>query len=81
MRILKEILTPDYKITIFHWNNRYIIKLEQGFLEQTFKIDQFDLAGEQDLFKIMDETFLKQAADRFAEMGTALRSAIHRLPQ
>lgn len=79
MRIVKEISTPDYKITIFYWNNRYLIKLEQGFLEQTFKINEFDISNEQDVFAIMDETFLKQAMERFSEMAESLYKAVQRV--
>ena len=79
MRIIKEIPLPDYKVTIYHWNNRYLIKLEQGFLEQTFKIDQFEISSEEDILKIItDEIFLEQAMKRFAEMAGSLNEAVHR---
>ena len=49
MRLVREIAHSDCKITIFSWNNRYLIKHEQGMLEQTFKIPELDLSGEEDL--------------------------------
>jgi hypothetical protein len=76
MRVVKEILHPQCKITIFSWNNRYLIKLEQGTLEQTFKIDQFDISGEDELIRLTaDAEFLQQAFDRFQEMGRSLDEA------
>lgn len=78
MRIIAELPHPDFKITIFHWNNRYLLKIEQGYLEQTFKIDQFDLE-EKELEKVLDQTFLNQVALRFAEMHASLRDAIQRV--
>jgi hypothetical protein len=78
MRIIAELPHPDFKITIFHWNNRYLLKIEQGYLEQTFKIDQFDLE-EKALEKVLDKAFLNQVAARFAEMHTSLRDAIQRV--
>lgn len=78
MRIIKEVSLRDFKVTLYHWNNRYLIKLEQGFLEQTFKIDQFDLTGEEDLLSVLDEVFLEEAGRRFADMATSLNAAIGR---
>ena len=75
MRLVREIDRPDCKITIFSWNNRYLIKLEQGLMEQTFKIPEFDLTGEDDLDAILDAEFLQQASLRFQDMGRSLYEA------
>ncbi|WKZ58476.1 MAG: hypothetical protein QY309_11415 [Cyclobacteriaceae bacterium] len=75
MRIIGEIPHPSCKITLFSWNNRYLIKLEQGLLEQTYKIDQFELSGEQELHQILSEEFLTKATNLFSEMEAALRKA------
>ena len=75
MRLVREIPHPDCKITIFSWNNRYLIKLEQGLLEQTFKIPETDVTGEEDLLSIIDAEFLHQARDRFQDMGQSLYEA------
>lgn len=78
MRVVGEITHPQCKITIFAWNNRYLVKLEAGLLEQTFKINQFDVTGEADLHKIVDETFIQEALTRFEEMGRSFQSAVNR---
>jgi hypothetical protein len=75
MRLVREVSHPDFKITIFSWNNRYLIKLEEGMLEQTFKIPETDLAGEDELLEIIDAEFLHQAAARFQDMGQSLYEA------
>lgn len=49
--------------------------MEQGLLEQTFKIPEHDLSGEQDLDAILDAEFLHQASRRFLEMGQSLYEA------
>ncbi len=69
MRLVRELSRPDCKITIFSWNNRYLIKLEQGILEQTFKIPETDVTREEDLVSLLDAKFLHQASLRFLEMG------------
>lgn len=78
MRLVREISHPDCKITIFSWNNRYLIKLEQGFFEQTYKIPEHDLAGDDDLVTLLDAEFLHQAAIRFRDMGRSLYEARQR---
>lgn len=75
MRIIGEIPHPSCKITLFSWNNRYLIKLEQGLLEQTYKVDQFELTSEHDLLRIVSDDFITQSLRLFAEMETALQKA------
>jgi hypothetical protein len=79
MRIVGEIPHPDCRITLLSWNNRYLIKLEQGFLEQTYKINQFDLIQESDLNRILDEKFLEESIARFQEMAKSLQAAMDRV--
>lgn len=76
MRIVGEIPHSQCKITLFSWNNRYLVKLEQGYLEQTFKIDQYDLTSEADLLAIVNEDFIQQALRRFDEMSQAWGNAV-----
>ncbi len=75
MRIVGEIPHPDCKITLFSWNNRYIIKLEHGLLEQTFKIDQFDI-DEASLPTLVNATFVQEALHRFDDMNQSFRKAL-----
>ena len=79
MRVVGEIPYPSCKITILAWNNRYLLKIEQGLLEQTYKINEYDLAGEQDLRTIADETFIQNALTLFEQMRDNLQHAIDRL--
>ena len=75
MRVVGEIPHPEIKITLFHWNNRYLIKLEAGPFEQTFKLQEFDVSSEDDLKQIVSETFLKQAIERFNDLSASLQQA------
>lgn len=78
MRTVREFTRSDCKITIFSWNNRYLIKLEQGPLEQTFKVPEMDVSSEEDLLSILDAEFIQQAAARFDHMGQSLHEAMVR---
>lgn len=76
MRVIREIQHPACRISIFSWNGKYLIKLEQGPLEQTYKIDELDLTGESDLDIILNEEFVKSAIDRFVNMNEDLVRAM-----
>ena len=78
MRVVGEIPHSDCKITIFSWNNRYLIKLEHGLLEQTFKVNEFDISGESEIYRIVDQPFIQEALQRFAEMNRSLHQAMQR---
>jgi hypothetical protein len=75
MRVVGEIPHPECKITIFHWNNKYLVKLELGPFEQTFKISELDITSEQDLQRIVNEDFISKAMARFADMSRSLEDA------
>lgn len=79
MRVVGEIAHPECKITIFHWNNRYLLKLESGAFEQTFKVSEFDIASEDDLKKILSREFIEQALLRFNNMSDSLRQSMETL--
>jgi hypothetical protein len=79
MRVVKEIINHGYRTTIFNWNNKYIIKLETSALEQTYKIDQFDLASDEEAIQIMDSTFINQVMTRFEQMASDMASAMSRM--
>ena len=76
MRIVKEIPLADLKVTIFNWNNKYLVKLEQGLLEQTFKIPETEISSEKDLDALLTDDFLNKARQRFKDMMADLQAAI-----
>ncbi|MGB3468278.1 MAG: hypothetical protein WBA74_23535 [Cyclobacteriaceae bacterium] len=69
MRVVKEIPGDRYNTTIYSWNNKYLVKIEQGNYEQTFKVNEMDLLPGTDISEIVaDEVFLKKVEDRFRDM-------------
>ena len=76
MRVIAELPHPDCKITIFSMNQKYIIKLEKGVFEQIYKISELDVPdGVDGVFKILNDDFLKNAAERFNEMRLDFNTA------
>lgn len=79
MRIIAELPHPDFKISILYMNQKFIAKIEQGALEQSYKIPEMDLTdGVNSVFEILDEEFLKTVAARFAEMRKDYKDAYFR---
>ena len=77
MRIIAELPHPEFKISILSMNQKFIIKIEQGALEQSYKIPEMDLTdGVNSVFEILDEEFLKTVATRFTDMRKAFISSI-----
>jgi hypothetical protein len=72
MRTLAELPHPDCKITIFGMNQKYIIKFEQGNLEQTYKIAEADIVdGVNGVFELLDEEFVNKVLQNFITMRTS----------
>lgn len=69
MRIVKDIPHPRFKITVYSWNGKYIIKIEDAHLEQVYKIDEHQISGLNELEAMMSTPFLLKVLKRFSEMG------------
>lgn len=70
MRLLKELaLTPGIKCSIFTWNEKFIVKLESGNLEQTIKIPVYEVAGEDELeSRIHSREWIHKVEKNFSEL-------------
>lgn len=70
MRVIEEISHPRFKIQIFSYNAKYIVKIELGQFEQSFKIGEIDVMGLEDVKNMITEEFLANCLTRFVEMRT-----------
>ena len=79
MRVVAELPRPDCKITIFSMNMKYIVKFEQGLLEQTYKLAEINLTdGVNSVFEILDEEFIQTVVGRFKLMNENFEAAYQR---
>jgi hypothetical protein len=76
MRVVKEFSKDDIRLSIFSWNNKYLIKYELGPMEQTFKIPEMDVLDETDLEVFFEGEFFDAVKDRFKEMGESFRKKL-----
>lgn len=49
MRILGSIPHPQFKISVFSWSEKYIVKIEAGHFEQTYKFKEADFSSWEQL--------------------------------
>lgn len=75
MRLLKDIPHDRYKIQVFNYNAKYIVKIELGQFEQTFKIGETDVYGLEDVERMITPELLTNALKRFIEMRTDWEAA------
>lgn len=79
MRVVKEFSKQDIRISIFNWNNKYILKFEFGPMEQTYKIPEMDVYEENDLEGFCEGMFFEGVISRFQEMGKSFQKQIENL--
>jgi hypothetical protein len=80
MRIIAELPHPQCKISLFNMNQKYIIKFEQGTLEQSYKLSELDLSGggANEIFQMLDEEFIATVVARFSSMRQDFSQAYKR---
>ncbi|GAB3338206.1 hypothetical protein GCM10027299_50120 [Larkinella ripae] len=78
MRYIKEILHPAFRVGLYVWNNKYLIKIEAGMYEQTYKISEMDVGSEDEVIALVDDLFLQRVNERFAQMHDDFMSTIGR---
>jgi hypothetical protein len=70
MRLVTEVPHSRYKIQIFNYNSKFIVKIELDQFEQVYKIGETDVNGVEDVVKMVNESLLKNSLTRFLEMRT-----------
>ncbi|SIN71630.1 hypothetical protein [Algoriphagus halophilus] len=79
MRVVNEFVQEEIRISVFSWNNKYIIKYELGPLEQTFKVSEMDILEESELEAFWKGDFFEKVRVRFEEMGKTFRAQLENL--
>lgn len=68
MRVIDEIPHERFKIQIFNYNSKYIVKIELGQFEQSYKIGEIDVMGLNDVKGMVNQDFLRGCLKRFVTM-------------
>ena len=75
VRVVADIPHPRYKIQVFLYNAKYMVKIELGQFEQVYKIAEADVNGLEDVKRMVTDELLKNALDRFLTMRSDWESA------
>ncbi len=79
MRYLRDIPNPVHKISLYRWNGKYIIKFEAGGqYEQIYKLDETEVASDEEIDALVDKLLLQQVRDRFQAMHEDFTGALRR---
>jgi hypothetical protein len=68
MRIIDTIPHPSIQISIFHMNDKYLVKFEAAMMEQVFKFDTTDIKSVDALKQIINADFIDAVRKRFNDM-------------
>lgn len=69
MKFIKEIPNSFCKASLYVWNNKFIIKFEAGMYEQTYKVNEYDVSGEDEIEEMLGDTFMEKVVTRFKAMA------------
>lgn len=78
MRWIKDIPHEKYKIQILNYNSKYIVKIELGQFEQSFKINETDVIGVEEIEKMINKELLTNSLHRFIEMRNDWTNAFNK---
>ncbi|MBD3627193.1 hypothetical protein [Cyclobacterium sp.] len=79
MRVVREISKEGIRISLFDWNNKYLLKFDSGMVEQTFKVPAMDVLDEKDLDQLLEGSFFDKVKERFDEMQQSLHIAMENI--
>lgn len=68
MRILATIPHPKVKISIFQWNEKWIIEVEGGQYKQTFRLSQESVPNIEHVKQMITPQLIEGCMDRFGSM-------------
>jgi hypothetical protein len=74
MRIVGRIPHQSLTITVFHMNDKYIVKFEAGPMEQVFKFNAEDVSGLEAVQQLLNEEFKNRVVERFNEMYISMKA-------
>lgn len=79
MRYLKDIPNTQFKVGLYQWNGKYILKFEAGGMyEQIYKLDETEFENLEELESVLDAEFVKTISERFRQMHADTQESMKR---
>lgn len=76
MRIIATIPHPRVKISVFQMNGKYLLKMEAGPYEQTYKIYEDEISSMEQLHALCNDAFMQTVMARFEQMHADFENTI-----
>lgn len=76
MKVIRQIFHESCQITLFWWNQKYLLKFEKNNLEQTYKISELDFPEGEVLQIIEKKDFMEKVLERFKQMQSDLSEVL-----
>jgi len=74
MRIIDSIPHESMTISIFHMNDKYMVKFEAGPMEQVFKFYVEDIKSVDNLKTLINTDFIETTRKRFNDMFLQMKT-------
>jgi hypothetical protein len=81
MRIIATIPHPQIKISVFQYNEKYIIELEAGQYKQTFKIGVDSVDGLEGVKRLITPELVGNCLERFSGMHADFKKSFDQTKQ
>lgn len=78
MRVIAQIPHPIVRISVFQMNEKFMLKMELGPFEQTYKMPEEDIQSLEQLQDICNPAFMEKVLARFVEMKKDLDQALEK---
>lgn len=76
MRLVGNIPHPVFTISVFSMNEKYIVKLEGGPMEQVYKLPMDSVKGLEGIKEMLTEEFIAEAREIHNKMFLNLKKAL-----
>lgn len=77
MYFVGDIPNAKCKASLYRWNGKFFLKFETPDMEQTFKISETDVSGEEEVKAFVTEEFLEKVVKRFESMYEDMGEALN----
>lgn len=68
MKFIKKIPHIDVDISLYEWNQKYILKFEHNQMEQVYKVGQLEIETKEEVEAAITPDFIVGVMHRFEEM-------------
>lgn len=76
MRVIATIPHPIVKISVFQMNQKFLLKMELGSYEQTYKLAEDEVSSIEQLHDVCNQEFMQSILNRFISMRDDFEKAI-----